>query len=175
VIEEVSVDTVEFTESFRSIYHEIGRRETGQASLKGSFSTWQGYQEAKEEKHQTEIVPFEKRPCPCGKKYPSHRPAVCFYFNKTLRPSYYSPKRDEEAVEKALAGDPAWRKWIEEAAKKSTKTSSHISQNQIANLSFASQLISPADTSLKNRWILDTGSGVHVCNEKRHFVDLELC
>jgi hypothetical protein len=36
-------------------------------------------------------------------------------------------------------------------------------------------LISPADTSLKTRWILDTGSGVHVCNEKRHFVDLELC
>jgi hypothetical protein len=184
VMEKASIETQSLIESFRSTYREIGPNalSTQPAGLKGSFSTWQGHQEAKQEtKNEVKNLPFEQRPCPCGMKY--HGPATCYHLNAKMRPSgWRKEKRKVDKIEREFATDPAWEKWVREAVEKANlKNASNSSNSSNAtlirpgNMAFSSQAIGPAAASLKKRWILDSGSNVHVCNEKSRFVNLQLC
>ncbi|KAJ5748146.1 uncharacterized protein N7511_009842 [Penicillium nucicola] len=166
VMNRTIIDTRKLIESFRSIHREISTTMPTSPTLKGSFSTWQGHQEAKQED-----VPFDKRPCPCGMK--NHGPAKCYFLNEAVRPrSFTIPSGKLESIERTLAADPAWKKWTENIIQKA-QTSTSIKVHQ--NLSFSSIGIPALTTSLRHRWILDTGSGVHVCNDRSSFVDLEAC
>ncbi|KAJ6094335.1 hypothetical protein N7499_002931 [Penicillium canescens] len=128
-------------------------------------------------KKEVKNMPFEKRPCPCGNKHPRHHPTTCYILNEAIRPNGYVPKQEAvQRVEKALASDLAWKKWIYEAIEKATpKPSNAIQPLHFGNMAFSSQAIGPAVASLRNRWILDTGSGVHVCNEESRFINLTPC
>ncbi|KAJ6018972.1 hypothetical protein N7522_001039 [Penicillium canescens] len=178
VMNRVSYDTQTLIESFRAMYREIGPSEASPA-LKGSFSTWQGHQEAKnsspEAKKPREDVPFERRPCPCGNKHPKHQVLTCWVVNEAIRPDGYQPRRENlQKAERALSADPAWRKWIHEASQKMVKTPANAVQLHLGNMSFSTQEIGSkiGVSALHDRWILDTGSGVHVCNERSWFVNL---
>ena len=166
------------------MYREIGPNAlAAREALKGSFSTWQGHPEAEQEtKNEVKNLPFKQRPCLCGMKY--HGPAKCYYLNAKIRPSAWrKEKRKVEKIEKEFAADPAQEKQAREAVEKansknSTSNSSNSSNAtliRLGNMAFSSQAIGPAAASLKKRWILDSGSNVHVCNEKSRFIDLQPC
>ena len=180
VMEKASIETQNLIESFRSTYREIGPNAlSAREAPKGSFSTWQGHPEAKQETgNEVKNLLFEQRPCPCGIK--SHSPAKCYYLNAKMRPSgWRKEKRWADKIEREFAADPAWEKWAREAVEKAnlknTSNSSNATLIRPGNMAFSSQAIGPAAASLKKRWILDSGSNVHVCNEKSRFVDLQLC
>ena len=138
VMEKASVETQSLIESFRSTYREIGPNALSAqqpAALKGSFSTWQGHQEAKQDqeakqetKNEVQPLPFNQRPCPCGIR--SHAPAVCYYLNAEMRPSYWLESKDRmKKIEKEFEADPAWQKWVYEAIEKANLKNSSGSSN----------------------------------------------
>ncbi|KAJ6094488.1 hypothetical protein N7467_002001 [Penicillium canescens] len=180
VMNGASYDTQSLIESFRALYREIGQSDLSPQALppapKGSFSTWQGHQEAKNDSRKPrEDVPFEKRPCPCGNKHPKHQLNTCWIVNEAIRPDGYQPRRENfQKMEKALSADPAWRKWVHETIEKSSKMPANAVQLHLGNTSFSTQEIGSktAISVLHDRWILDTGSGVHVCNKRSWFVNL---
>ncbi|KAJ6061516.1 uncharacterized protein N7446_005636 [Penicillium canescens] len=181
VMNGASYDTQDLIESFRGLYREFGPSEALQPpALKGSFSTWQGHQEARNDSRKPrEDIPFEKRPCPCGSKHPKHQLTNCWVVNEAVRPDGYQPKRENlQKMERALSADPAWRKWIHETIgkpmEKLSKMPANAVQLNLGNTSFSTQEIGSkiAISALHDRWILDTGSGVHVCNERSWFVNL---
>ncbi|KAJ5742616.1 uncharacterized protein N7511_011348 [Penicillium nucicola] len=120
VMNGASYDTQSLTESFRALYRETGQSDLSPTAPKGSFSTWQGHQEAKNDSRKPkEDVPFEERPCPCGNKHPKHQPTTCWVVNESIRPDGYQPRKENLLkTEKALSADPAWRKWIQETTVK---------------------------------------------------------
>lgn len=182
VMEKASIETQSLIESFRSTYREIGPNIAlpPAAALKGSFSTWQGYQEAKtdapsdakkDSKGKLDDTPFEARPCPCGIKF--HKPANCYTLNAAMRPDGFTVSKERQRqAEKTLAADLAWKKWVNEAIE---KASPKLSNAVTGNMAFSTSLLDLPASSIKDRWILDSGSSVHVCNNRSRFVDLSTC
>ena len=171
-----SYDTQDLIESFRGLYREIGPSEALQPpAIKGSFSTWQGHQEGRNDSRKPrEDIPFERRPCPYGSRHPKHQPMNCQVVNEAVRPDGYQPKKENlQKVESPLSADQAWKKWIHKTIQKTiekpTKMQANATQLHLGNTSFLTQEIGSV---LYDRWILDTGSGVHICNEESWFVNL---
>ncbi|KAJ6030953.1 uncharacterized protein N7446_007597 [Penicillium canescens] len=196
IVKGKSIDTPDLIESFRASYQDAGpnRATPSPSAMKGSFSTWQGHQEARSGtkdvrggKNGKNETPFDKRPCPCGRKNQKHNAVNCFIVNEAIRPDWFIPNKENlQKVEKTLSADPAWKKWIFEAIENAKTPSNAVQLRSIdtpqptkiaENMSFASRAFGShfADSSFKERWILDTGSGVHVCNEKSRFVNLQPC
>ncbi|KAJ6050700.1 uncharacterized protein N7446_010809 [Penicillium canescens] len=125
VMNGASYDTLNLIESFRATYREIGQSDLSPSPLpRGSFSTLKGHQEA-ENSFQ---VPFEERPCPCGRGK-HHDPVNCFVINEAIRPNWFRlHKENLQRAENALSADPAWRKWIHEAIEETAEPSANAVQ-----------------------------------------------
>ncbi|KAJ5869035.1 hypothetical protein N7455_003976 [Penicillium solitum] len=173
VMDKKVYDTRDLLESFRAMNREIGvKTVTSTNAPKSAFSTWQGHQEAKPEakpEAKQEKLPFEKRKCPCGNTHPHHKVANCWIMNEAIRPEGYT--LDEGKLEKAkkkLANDPGWKQWVDKATNEA-KSKHHESASQIGK--HALSAAKTGSLSLHNRWILDTGSSSHVCNNRALFID----
>ncbi|OQE34373.1 hypothetical protein PENCOP_c018G00907 [Penicillium coprophilum] len=197
VIDKKVYDTRDLIESFRAMNREIGAPKVSSTTPpKGAFSTWQGHQEAKPQASQAsqENLPFERRKCPCGHTHPKHRVTECWVLNEAIRPE--GLKISERKLEKAnelLAKDSGWKKWAEKAIAEANKRRQAETANQESfPTTFQHQkdkqqgtdqkkqevisqrapsLVEKSDPILKNRWILDTGSSSHVCNNRDLFVE----
>ncbi|KAJ5504596.1 hypothetical protein N7463_007470 [Penicillium fimorum] len=200
VMDKKVYDTRDLLESFRAMNREIGVQVVSSTTPpKGAFSTWQGYQEAKPEKEKQEkLLPFEKRSCPCGSSHPKHKVATCYILNEATRPEGYTLNEGKlEKAKKKLAKDHAWKQWVDkviaeaqemqQAQTNPVECAGRVSfattyQSRISPRSKPSEAIqiskhvlsvSKADElSLRDRWILDTGSSAHVCNNRALFIDL---
>ncbi|KAJ5827830.1 hypothetical protein N7447_004593 [Penicillium robsamsonii] len=187
VMEKKPYDTRDLLESFRTINREIGVQVVSSTTPpKGAFSTWQGHQEAKPEAKQ-ENTPVEKRKCPCGNTHSKHKVATCWLLNEAIRPEGYvlNEKKLEKAKQK-LAKDHAWKQWVDkvvaeaqQAQLKPVETANQVrfattSRSLSKPIQVSRHVLSVAkagELSLQDRWILDTGSNAHVCNNRDLFID----
>lgn len=127
IMDKTPYETRDLVESFRAMYREIGPKNSVSVSTApfGAFSTWQGYQEAKPEanteakldkKKDNEPKPYDQRVCPCGRR--GHRAAECYTLNESARPTGWRVNEKLlEKANKALAADPGWKKWVDDAIK----------------------------------------------------------
>jgi hypothetical protein len=115
--------------------------------------------------------------------------------NESIRPDWFKPTDETlKKVKKSLSSDTAWKKWVEktvEAAKQAPQApqaSANAVQHQDDTLQmcfltqpldepYISEAVFSVTRSarplIQDRWILDTGSSTHVCNDKSRFVSLE--
>ncbi|KAJ5290653.1 uncharacterized protein N7443_010906 [Penicillium atrosanguineum] len=202
VMDRKPYDTRDLIESFRAMYREIGPKQSSSSELKGSFSTWQDHEEETEETPKPTPLPFDKRPCPCGRTNHRHRVATCYALNEAARPSWFKPNDETlQKIKKNFAADPAWKKWVEKVVKDANEVkqkpqdSAHavhertnsartdIPKEDPVDMCFLTQ--SPqisaevfsashkARSTIQDRWILDTGASRHICNDKSRFISLE--
>ena len=182
VMDKKVYDTRDLLESFRAMNREIGvQTVTSTNAPKGAFSTWQGHQEAKPEVKQ-EKLPFEKRRCPCGSTHPRHKVATCYIMNEAIRPEGYTlNERTLEKAKKKLAKDLAWKQWVDKVVAEAQPKAEYANQVSFATIyqrheavQISKHVLSVAksdEPSLHDRWILDTGSSTHICNDRSLFVD----
>lgn len=182
VMDKKVYDTRDLLESFRAMNREIGVQTVASTNApKGAFSTWQGHQEAKPEVKQ-EKLPFEKRRCPCGSTHPRHKVATCYIMNEAIRPEGYTlNERTLEKAKKKLAKDLAWKQWVDKAVAEAQPKAEYANQVSFATtyqrheaVQISKHVLSVAksdEPSLHDRWILDTGSSTHICNDRSLFVD----
>jgi hypothetical protein len=188
IINEEKRDIDQLIESFRSIYREIGTKPSSSAP-KASFSTWQGHEEAKTAPKNEQAKPFNKRKCPCGSSHPSHKIRTCYYFRPDLVPEGRQLSDSvKQRIANTLAADQEWKKWIDEevAKAKPNKETADLNVVQPKNdpiVSFATTpiIVKPVFHAasakepivqvpeLEDRWIIDCGSSVHVCNNRQWF------
>ncbi|OQD85533.1 hypothetical protein PENSOL_c040G03155, partial [Penicillium solitum] len=175
VMDKKEYDTRDLLESFRAMNREIGVKTVTSTSIpKSAFSTWQGHQEAKPEADQQKL-PFEQRKCPCGNPHPRHTVKTCWILNEAIRPEgKVIDKRREERAKSKLAKDPAWKQWVDktinEAKPKLQETDNQVSFVTTYQSKHALSA-SAGEVTLRRRWVLDTASSAHVCNDKALFVD----
>jgi hypothetical protein len=187
VMDKKVYDTRDLLESFRAMNREIGVQTVSSTTApKSAFSTWQGHQEAKPEVKQ-EKLPFEKRRCPCGSTHPRHTVATCYIMNEAIRPEGYTAnERTLEKAKKKLAKDLAWKQWVDKVVAETQPKTEYANQVSFAAtyqskdklrdeaVQISKHVLSVVrrdEPSLHDRWILDTGSSAHICNDRSLFVD----
>lgn len=114
VLHQEEWDTRYLVENFRGTYRELHpqKEKTVSTLSKASFSTLQGFEEAKPEPQQSQqpqrersLPPIPKRWCPCGNQ--SHRPWHCWTINREAYPDKEVSKEKVKRVEERLAKDEA--------------------------------------------------------------------
>ncbi|KAJ5827623.1 hypothetical protein N7447_001845 [Penicillium robsamsonii] len=168
------VDTRVLIESFRAMNNDIGVKTVSSTNApKSAFSTWQGYQEAKPD------TPYEKRRCPCGDRHPQHSVRTCWTVNEAIRPE--GKPIDQRKVDRAneqLSKDPGWKKWVDKtiagAKPKADRPEPKVESANVLTsfITMTKHALSASEVSLRDRWILDSGSSAHVCNNKDLFINL---
>jgi hypothetical protein len=197
VLHQEEWDTRDLIENFRGTYRELHPQRGSSTSTisKASFSTLQGFEEARpEQPQQTQepprersLPPIPKRHCPCGDR--RHKPWDCWTINREAFPDKPLSKWRAKRVEERLAKDEAWKAWIDKSVKEhnekngTTKTA-NITQlygsffttsfpvEQIHQAALKSVKTTGSD-DIRQRWFLDTASSVHVCNQKDLFTTFE--
>jgi hypothetical protein len=139
----------EIMDSFRVTYRELGPLRLSSNAPKSAFSTWQGYEEAKpgetntgskpvnKAEGQPQLItgPMDKRHCPCGRQYPRHRPAICWYVNPKLAPETFNPYgKKVQKVKKLLDNDPEWRTYLDKLV--AQENSQGNAQKKVASLNY---------------------------------------
>ena len=115
-----------------------------------------------------------KRPCVCG--YPYHHYSKCWYINDTLRPATWKPKENTlKVIQDRLAKDSALANEINEfkqglqAQSKQNDASTTNNQSGIIGVFTAAYSTVQGEYKLKDHWIIDSGSDIHVCNSQHNF------
>ncbi|KAL1990312.1 hypothetical protein VTN49DRAFT_6151 [Thermomyces lanuginosus] len=152
----------------------------------GSFATL-GARNEKGQKNSSETRPG-KQPkgnlkCVCGEK---HFYSQCFYLNPDIAPLGF--KRDRkiaERINELLASNEELREKVARAQKNSKRSSkkkrnqpeSQRSEESSPLLVHATMQVSnslaTSQHALKDSFILDTGSNVHICNNRLRFLDYQ--
>ena len=202
VLHQEEWDTRDLIENFRGTYRELHPQRGSNTSTisKASFSTLQGFEEARSEQPQEQpqqqlpqersLPPIPKRWCPCGNKV--HKPWDCWTINREALSKKPLSKWKAMRVEERLAKDEAWKAWIEKVVKEHNEKNGVKSATNMANItqlygshfttSFPIDQIHQAalksvkttgSDDIQQRWFLDTASSVHVCNQKDLFTTFE--
>ncbi|KAJ5359242.1 uncharacterized protein N7496_011655 [Penicillium cataractarum] len=193
VLHQEEWDTRDLIENFRGTYREIHpQRSTVSTISKASFSTLQGFEEAKQEDQQQaqalqpqqprSLPPIPKRWCPCGNK--AHKPWDCWIINREAFPDKPVLRWKVKRVEERLSKDEAWKTWIDKMVKdhnekngvNNTKTAnstqlwgSYFTSFPIEQVYQSVKAAGGSSDDTRKRWFLDTASSVHVCNQRDLF------
>ena len=161
---------------------------------KAAFSTWQGHEEAKPEQ-----VSFSTKPCPCGVNGGKHAPWRCWEIYDEYKPATYERNQaKKQKWDKAIKADPAWKAWVDKKRQDQGKApqQAHTTFNEPTFGFFSTEAKKPEakkpeaskqiDISttvmstriddiepVRNRWVVDTGAQMHVCNDRGLFVTFE--
>ncbi|KAJ5134996.1 uncharacterized protein N7515_004274 [Penicillium bovifimosum] len=131
VLNQEEWDTRDLIENFRGSYRELHPQSASTVSTisKASFSTLQGFDEARPEPPQGKpqgqqaqesprertLPPIPKRYCPCGNRH--HKPWKCWAVNRDAFPDKEVFEKTARRVEDRLSKDPAWKAWIEKSVR----------------------------------------------------------
>lgn len=183
-------ETRELVESFRGYYAERNLATTTSTTSNVAFSTLHGFKEASthqdvDQQPKKKLPPIHVRYCPCGNR--EHKPWLCYTLNEAIRPPGWVVRdATKQRIEAKLKADPKWKEWVDKRIKEHNSRkdeSSSIDTKQPAITSansantthdWALTTIRTANSTamddyLQNRWVLDSGSSLHVCNDRSRF------
>jgi hypothetical protein len=124
----------------------------------------------------------QKKKCLCGG---FHLYADCYYLIESKRPKGWNPNPEIQKKVEKMIENPFWKKRIESILKKvqgKSDSDSVLSKDESANpipnqayvadttYSVSSQM-QQVDFDLSRSYILDSGSTIHVCNNRSRFID----
>ncbi|KAJ6039252.1 hypothetical protein N7460_007284 [Penicillium canescens] len=130
-----------------------------------------------------EAKPVEKtyrKKCPCGNTHPQHHFSKCFYLNESIRPEGWKPKegtieRISENIKQMSPQDQEKIVKIQQKKAESAHLAGTAPQEGQPLVFFANDTQAIASSAmdedlLKDSWILDSGSTVHICNDREQFL-----
>lgn len=130
-----------------------------------------------------EAKPVEKtyrKKCPCGNTHPQHHFSKCFYLNESIRPEGWKPRegtleRIPEFIKQMSAQDQEKIAKIQQKKVESAHLAGMAPLEGQPLVFFANDTQAIASSAvdedlLKNSWILDSGSTVHICNDREQFL-----
>ncbi|KAL2695409.1 hypothetical protein AAEP93_010038 [Penicillium crustosum] len=167
-----------------------GRPAAQRGISKAAFSTWQGNEEAKPIEARNDGL--ERRPCPCGRvKSRVHMPWACWEIYEDRRPANYQPSPAlKQKWEKAMKANPRWKAIVDKKraayaegqggtlAKEQANTTlddeafGFLTTNAVKIDTVMSTKIKDFEattTPTEDRWVVDTGAQIHVCNNRSLF------
>ncbi|KAI2685533.1 hypothetical protein LCP963914a_4860 [Penicillium roqueforti] len=171
-----------------------GRPAAQRGISKAAFSTWQGNEEAKPIEARNDGL--ERRPCPCGRvKSRVHMPWACWEIYEDRRPANYQPSPAlKQKWEKAMKANPRWKAIVDKKraayaegqggtlAKEQANTTlddeafGFLTTNTVKIDTVMSTKIKDFEattTPTEDRWVVDTGAQIHVCNNRSLFSTFE--
>ncbi|KAL2695503.1 hypothetical protein AAEP93_000288 [Penicillium crustosum] len=167
-----------------------GRPAAQRGISKAAFSTWQGNEEAKPIEARNDGL--ERRPCPCDRvKSRVHMPWACWEIYEDRRPANYQPSPAlKQKWEKAMKANPRWKAIVDKKraayaegqggtlAKEQANTTlddeafGFLTTNAVKIDTVMSTKIKDFEattTPTEDRWVVDTGAQIHVCNNRSLF------
>ena len=110
--------------------------------------------------------------CVCGS--PFHPIDKCYYLNEAIRPTGWQPKEGTlKAIQQRIANNPTLAATVDKIRQSSQgsqgTTDSANGQKPVLGVFTAAYSASNGTYKLKDKWILDSGSDIHICNSLNGF------
>ncbi|KAJ5561490.1 hypothetical protein N7461_000251 [Penicillium sp. DV-2018c] len=170
-----AADVHQLAEEFRSQYSELNPKTSSAPSVsRAAFATLHGQSDNPADENQ-----YRNRNCPCGHGR-KHRPWNCWVINENAPnrpPDYDPPQKRKEKVERELKADPGFRNWINQKINEhqrnvgNNKPSSTPTNQQTVPSTLSTNSVGAK--GLRDRWILDNGASMHICNDRSKFINFE--